>query len=77
MTWEQCKDYGLIQIEPGNNTVRLHYSQWSTMIAQKPAFLHVESAFWQGSNLVLRGHNQYNEPLVYMMSDFNSYQRII
>jgi len=47
------------------------------MIAQKPAFLHVESASWQGNNLVLRGRNQYNEPMVYVMTDFNSCQRII
>lgn len=77
MTWEQCKNFGLIQIEPSNNTVRLYYNQWSTIIAQKPGFLYVVSASWQGNNLILRGYNQYDEPLVYVMTDFNSFQRIV
>jgi hypothetical protein len=77
MTWEQCRDYGLISIEPGNNTVRLHYSQWGTRIAEKPLLLQVESASWQGNNIILRGYNHYGEPLVYVMTDFSSYQRIL
>ena len=30
--WEQCRNYGLVQIEP-NNTIRLYYNQLEMMLS--------------------------------------------
>jgi hypothetical protein len=77
MNWEQCKNFGLIQIDPNNNTIHLYYSPYCYKIAGSPNFLIIDSAMWQGDHLLIRGTDGYGNSLVYVMNEFNSYRRII
>ena len=77
MNWEQCKNFGLIQINPINNTILLYYSPYGHRIAGTPNFLTIENAIWQGENLLVRGTDAYGNSLVYVMNEFNSYRRIV
>jgi hypothetical protein len=77
MNWEQCKNFGLIQIDPTNNTIRLYYSPYCHTLAGSPNFLTIENAIWQGDNLLVRGTDNYGNSLVYVMNGFNSYRRIV
>jgi len=74
--WEQCRNYGLVQIERHNNTIKLYYNQFSYCLAGNPLFLNVEDAYWQGENLILRGFDISGFPRVYVMNGFNSYRQI-
>jgi hypothetical protein len=77
MTWNECKNFGVVEIVPGNNTLKLYYNQWSFCLAGNPIFLNITDAFWQGNNLILRGYNTSNrQPLIYIMDGFNSYRPI-
>ena len=69
--WEQCKNYGLIQIE-SNNVIRLYYNQFGYCLAGNPLFLQVQDAQWQGNHLILRGVDTSGFPRVYVMDGFNS-----
>jgi hypothetical protein len=73
--WEQCKNYGLIQIE-SNNVIRLYYNQFGYCLAGNPLFLQVQDAQWQGNHLILRGVDTSGFPRVYVMDGFNSYRQI-
>jgi hypothetical protein len=77
MNWEQCKGFGLIQIDPMNNTIKLYYNQFSYRLAGSPIFLTVENAMWQGENLLVRGIDTSGNSVVYVMNDFNNYRRIV
>ncbi len=77
MNWEQCKDFGLIQIDPNNNTIRLYYDPYSYRLAGSPNFIIVGNAMWQGENLLVRGIDQSGNSLVYVMNGFNNYRRIV
>jgi hypothetical protein len=77
MNWEQCKNFGLIQIDPTNNTIHLYYSPYGYKLAGSPNFLTIENAIWQGENLLVRGTDAYGNSLVYVMNEFNSYRRIV
>jgi len=72
--WEQCRNYGLIQIE--NNNIRLYYNPYSYYLAGNPLFLQVQDATWQGNNLILKGYDPSGFPRVYVMEGFNSYRQI-
>lgn len=75
--WEQCRNYGLVRIDPCNdNVVLLYYNQYSYVIAGSPMWLHVEDAYWQGNNLMLRGYDDAGYPRVYVMDGFCSYRQI-
>lgn len=73
--WEQCRSYGLVEIER-NNSIRLYYSPYGYCLAGNPIFLQVESAFWQGENLIIRGYDTSGFPRVYVMNGFNNYRQI-
>jgi len=77
MNWEQCKGFGLIQIDPMNNTIKLYYNQFSYRLAGSPNFLTVENAMWQGENLLVRGIDTSGNSVVYVMNGFNNYRRIV
>lgn len=77
MNWEQCKGFGLIQIDSMNNTIRLYYNQFSYRLAGSPNFLTVENAMWQGDNLLVRGIDPLGNSVVYVMNGFNNYRRIV
>ena len=77
MNWEQCKNFGLIQINPNNNTILLYYGPYGWRLAGSPIFLTIENAIWQGENLLVRGTDSSGNSLVYVMNDFNSYRRIV
>lgn len=77
MNWEQCRNFGLIKIDPNNNTILLYYGPFGWRLAGNPNFLTIENAIWQGENLLVRGTDSYGNSLVYVMSDFNNYRRII
>lgn len=76
MNWEQCKNFGLIQIDPNNNTIKLYYSPFDYRLAGSPNFLTIDNAIWQGDNLLIRGTDDYGNSLVYVMNGFNNYRRI-
>ena len=77
MNWEQCRNFGLIKIDPNNNTILLYYGPYGWRLAGNPNFLTIENAIWQGENLLIRGTDDYGNSLVYVMNDFNSYRRIV
>lgn len=77
MNWEQCKNFGLIQIDTNNNTIKLYYSPYSFRLAGSPNFLLIDSAIWQGDNLLVRGTDSSGNSYVYVMNEFNSYRRIV
>ena len=77
MNWQQCKNFGLIQINPNNNTILLYYGPYGWRLAGSPIFLTIENAIWQGENLLVRGTDSSGNSLVYVMNDFNSYRRIV
>ena len=77
MNWEQCKNFGLIQINPINNTILLYYSPYEWRLAGSPNFLTLDNAMWQGDNLLVRGTDISGNSYVYVMNDFNSYRRIV
>ncbi len=73
--WEQCRNYGLIRIDSNNNVI-LYYNQYSYMFAGNPISIRLDEAYWQGSNLIVRGSDYYGNPRVYVMDGFNSYRQI-
>lgn len=77
MNWEQCRNFGLIKIDPNNNTILLYYGPYGWRLAGSPNFLTIENAIWQGENLLIRATDDYGNSLVYVMNDFNSYRRIV
>ena len=77
MTWEQCRNYGLVEIDSRNNTIKLYYSNWGFQFAGNPMFLITENATWQGNNLIVRGYDQYGTGKAIVMTNFNSYREII
>lgn len=76
MTWNECRNFGVVEVIPYNTDIRLYYNQWSFMLAGNPIFIKVESATWQGNNLVLRGCDNYGNPKVYVMDGFSSYREV-
>ena len=72
--WEKCRMYGVIQIMPRNNQIRLYYNQFEYLLAQNPQFLIVNEAQWQGNNLIVRGTDRYGKPRAVVMTNFFSYQ---
>jgi hypothetical protein len=77
MTWEQCKNFGLIEINPNNNTVLLYYSPYGWRLAGTPNFLTLHNAMWQGDNLIIKGTDTYGNSYVYIMNEFNNCRRIV
>jgi len=74
--WGQAQVFGLIEIE-SNSSIKLFYDRFYFLRIPSPTpFLIVESAIWQGQNLMVKGKNQYGEPEIYVLkSEFNR-QRI-
>lgn len=77
MLWKQCKDFGVIQIDKNNNTIRLFWNQFSFQLAGSPNFLIINNCIWQGENLIINGSDFQGNNYVYIMNGFNSYQRIV
>ena len=77
MNWENCKQYGLIEIA-SNGSLHLHYDRFYFLTAPKPnPMMTVESAQWQGNSVIIRGCNQYGEPLCYILRDLYYAEQII
>jgi hypothetical protein len=77
MTWSECRNFGVVDVVPGNNTIRLYYNPYSFFLAGNPIFLNVVEAIWQGNNLIIKGYNSSNgQPMVYIMDGFSSYRPI-
>ena len=77
MSWNKCKAFGVIDILEPNGDLRLYYGRHDSMYVTKPSNdLLVESATWQGENIVIRGTNGHGDRVVYTMSGPNEYQRI-
>jgi len=76
MNWSQCKNFGLTDIDPRTNTVKLFYKEYSYQNAGSPINLVVESANWQGDNLIVRGYDSHGTPRTYIMNNFNSYREV-
>jgi hypothetical protein len=76
MTWSECRSFGVVEILSINNTVKLYYNPYSFQFAGNPLFLNIESANWQGNNLILKGYDNYGNTKVYVMDNFNSYRPI-
>jgi len=75
--WLKCRDYGLIEINPVNNSIRVFYERYSSKMASHPQWLTLENANWQGNNLMLHGRNSYGERKTVVMTDFFSYYEVI
>lgn len=76
-TWEQCRNYGLIKILP-SGALQLYYDRHYFLTAPNPnAMMTVESAMWQGNTILIRGRNQYGEPMCYMLRDLYEADHIV
>ena len=76
MTWEKCRDFGLVVYE-GGCTLRLFYSQYSSMLIVLPGYeTTLISANWQGNSLIVRCLNQYKEPMGFVYRNFYDYHPI-
>ena len=71
--WEKAQSYGLIEIE-ANSSLKLFYDRFYFVRISSPTpYLVIESAMWQGKNIMVRGTNQYGEPEIYTIrSEFSS-----
>lgn len=77
MNWEKCKNYGLIDIMP-NGALRLYYDRNYYMNVPNPnPYMVIESASWQGNSVIIRGKNQYGEPIGYMLRGEYEAQQIL
>jgi hypothetical protein len=66
MTWEKCRNYGFIEIQI-NGSLKLHYDRSGFILLSNPnLYMTVTSACWQGNSVIVRGYNQYREPLCYI-----------
>lgn len=75
--WTAAAAYGYIEINPSNNSINLFFDRNYSLSCPAPhGYLAVESAQWQGENVIVKGHNQYGESEVHVLKgQFNS-QRI-
>ena len=76
MNWENCRNYGFIQIQK-SGALQLHYDRNYFMMAPNPnPYMTITSAFWQGNNVIIRGFNQYREPMCYLLKGQYDAERI-
>lgn len=67
MSWENARNYGLIDVK-SNGDIRLYYDRNYFLTCPSPnPMMVVESAMWQGNNVIVRGRNQYGEPKCYLL----------
>lgn len=76
MSWERCKSYGLTRIDHVSNNVRIYYDQFQYEIAGTPPHILIESASWQGDNLIVRGRNRHGEQKTLILNGQFNYQEI-
>lgn len=77
MNWEQAKAFGLITIQQPSNCLELHYDRNHYIIAPNPnPYMVIESALWQGNNIYVRGRNQYQEPMIYILKSQYDFERV-
>jgi hypothetical protein len=77
MTWENCRNYGFIQIQ-GSGSLQLYYDKNCFILVTKPnLYMTIESAYWQGNSVIVRGNNQYQEPLCYLIKSQFDYERLL
>ncbi len=51
MTWENCRNYGFIQIQ-GSGSLQLHYDRNCFILVPKPnLYMTMKSAYWQGNSV--------------------------
>lgn len=75
--WQNAKMFGVVQVNPSSNGIKLFYDRFNSLNLPSPNnFMVVESAMWQGEQLIVRGRNQYGEQNVYAYDGEYSYQRI-
>lgn len=75
MEWSHCQNFGLVRIF--GNQINLYYDMHNYRSMPTPNnYFMVESAMWQGQNLVVRGTNQFGEPKIYMYYGFYDFQQI-
>lgn len=77
MTWEKCRDFGVVKINPNNQAIHLHYdAHQSQKIVAKFHQCVVESAQWQGNNLMVR-YRLNDGVRHYMYTGFDNSQQIL
>jgi hypothetical protein len=77
MNWEICKAYGVIQVNPRNNSISLYYDRFNHKNVPSPnLYMVIESAIWQGNSLIVRGVDQSGFQRVYIFNGFYDYQQI-
>lgn len=76
MNWERCKNYGLTDIDTVSNNVKIYYNQFEYVIAGTPPHILIESANWQGDNLIVRGRNRHGEQKTVIVKGQFNYQEI-
>ena len=77
MTWGNCRNYGFVQIQ-GSGSLQLYYDKNCFILVPKPnLYMTIESAYWQGNSVIVRGNNQYQEPLCYLIKSQFDYERLL
>lgn len=78
MNWEQCRNFGLIEILYSSNALKLYWDRYYGITIPSPnPMMVIESALWQGSNIIVRGHNQYGEARCYIMKGLYEAEQIV
>lgn len=75
MTWEQCRNYGVIEIDP-NGSIKLYCDRFSYILLSPNGYSTVTSACWQGNSVIVRGYNQYKEPECFVYRSVWDFYRI-
>ncbi|MFN4812373.1 MAG: hypothetical protein ACK5JQ_07310 [Bacteroidota bacterium] len=77
MNWETCRAYGRVEIKPQSNCIFLYYNQHNYSLVTSPnLYMEIQSAQWQGNNLLVRGISQNGLPLMYVFEDFYRFHQV-
>ena len=77
MTWEKCRDFGVVKVNPSNNVIHLYHDPYASQTIILPGWeAVVESANWQGSNLVVRSVDSYGNRRMLVYKGFHNYDDI-
>lgn len=78
MSWEKCRNFGVVKINPVNNIIHLYHDMHTSKSINPPGWNPVvESANWQGNNLMVRLVDNHGQRRSFIYRDFHDFQEIL
>lgn len=72
MTWEDYRNFGYLEVDYRSNGIRVYSDRiYSTFISSPQPIFIVESAMWQGNNIIIRCRDQYDQPRTFIQRNLN------